>query len=211
MIRVVIADDHQLIRDGIRRLISDVAGATIVGEAADGFELLELVQEQQPDVALVDVSMPRMNGIEATARITRDHPDTRVIVLTMHQSEEFVLRAVRAGAAGFLPKDSSHRELGVALEGVASGGTFFASSVGEILTRQVIRPTEDGADERLSQRQREVLQLIAEGHTSREIGDMLHISSRTVETHRRNIMQLLDIRDLTGLVRYAIRSGLISP
>jgi DNA-binding NarL/FixJ family response regulator len=210
MIRVVLADDHQLIRDGITSLLEDIHGVVIVGEASDGLELLDVVSEKEPDIALVDISMPRMNGIEVTARIVRDFPKTRVIILSMHHSEEFVMRAVQAGAAGYLPKDSSHRELGVAIEGVAAGGSFFASSIGEMIVRQVTNPSHETPDERLSSRQREILQLIAEGNTSKEVGITLSISTRTVETHRRNIMTLLDIRDLTGLVRYAIRTGIIT-
>jgi len=211
-IRVMLADDHALFRAGIRSLLLAIEGVEIVGEARDGHEALRMVAERTPDVLLLDVALPELNGIEVAERL-RDTPGTRVLILSMFANEEFVLRSLRAGAAGYLLKDSSVVELETALRSVADGGSYLSPAVsGHVLAAYVRRVGEEGApaEPTLTPRQREVLQLIAEGHGTKEIAARLCLSAKTVETHRAQLMDRLGIHDVAGLVRYAIRAGIVS-
>jgi DNA-binding NarL/FixJ family response regulator len=211
-IRVMLADDHALFRAGIRSLLLAIEGVEIVGEARDGHEALRMVAECTPDVLLLDVALPELNGIEVAERL-RDRPGTRVLIVSMFANEEYVLRSLRAGAAGYLLKDSSVVELEAALRSVADGGSYLSPAVsGHVLAAYVRRVGENEVpgEPTLTPRQREVLQLIAEGHGTKEIAARLNLSAKTVETHRAQLMDRLGIHDVAGLVRYAIRAGIVS-
>lgn len=212
-IRVLLAEDHALVRAGFRALLQNLPGIEVVAEAGDGREALRLIRESQPDVVLMDISMPGLNGLDATARVASEFPNVRVIILSMHANEEYVLQALRAGATGYLLKDSDAAELELAIAAVARGETYLSPPVSKHVIADYIRLVggESGSLERLTPRQREVLQLIAEGHTTKEIAQILSVSVKTVTTHRMELMERLDIHDIAGLVRYAIRMGLVSP
>ncbi|HEY7160238.1 MAG TPA: response regulator transcription factor [Acidobacteriota bacterium] len=209
-IGLVIADDHTLLRDGMRALLDSTDGIKVVAEANDGLEVMEQVKKHQPDVVLMDIGMPRMNGLDATKLITQNYSNTRVLIISMHANEEYVLRALRAGAAGYILKESRKQELLHAIETVASGGTYLSPKVSRHVIDNYVQSV--GAHksplEKLTPRQRETLKLIAEGRSSREIASMLDLSIKTVETHRTQLMERLDIHDVAGLVRFAIKSGL---
>ena len=208
--RILLADDHSLLRAGIRALIEKIPRAAVVAEAGDGREALNQVEALDPDVVLLDVAMPGLNGLEALARITKDFPRTRVVILTMYANEEYVLKAMRAGAAGYLLKNAPLPEFHSALETVARGETYISPSVAKSLTDYVRRSGQsDDPLGSLTRRQREILQLIAEGQATKEIAATVKISVKTVEMHRKQLMQRLQIRDLAGLVRFAIRIGLV--
>ena len=210
--RVVLADDHAIVRAGLKKLLESL-GVEVVGEAADGRELLALLDTLHPDVALLDIAMPGLNGIEAAARIAREHPRTRVLILSMHQNEDYVRQALRAGAAGYLVKDAAPAELDLALKAVLRGETFLSPSVSKGVMSDYVQRlrAEEAPGATLTPRQREILQLVAEGKSSKEIARLLDLSVKTVESHRADLMQRLDIHDLAGLVRYAIREGLVPP
>jgi DNA-binding NarL/FixJ family response regulator len=212
-VRILLADDHVLVRAGIRSLLGTLPGVEVVGEASDGQEALRLVETLRPHIVLMDIAMPGLNGLEATARIVRDHPETRVIILSMHVSEEYAARALRAGGAGYLPKDADLRELELAIQAVARGETYLSPAVSTHVVADYRRRLAEAPDvlARLTLRQREVLQLLAEGHSTKDVAFRLGVSIKTVETHRAQIMDRLDIHDLAGLVRFAVRMGLVSP
>lgn len=212
-IRIVLADDHALVRAGIRGLLEGLPAIQVVAETGDGQEALRLVQAHQPDVLLLDISMPGLNGLEVVARITKEFPDVRVLILSVHTKEEYVLQALRAGAAGYLLKEADPPELEVAIKAVARGETYLSPAVSKHVVGEYLRRVggESGPLEILTPRQREILQLIAEGRTTREIAALLHLSVKTVETHRAQLMERLDLHDIAGLVRYAIRMGLVTP
>lgn len=201
-IRVLIADDHTVVRQGLAALLGREPGITVCAEAADGREAVAMAITERPDVVVMDLAMDGMNGVDATAQIRRELPDTRVLVLSMHADEAYVRPAIRAGATGYLLKGSGVGDLVRAVRAVASGEAFFSPRVASLL---LTPPTEDP----LSPREREVLQLVAEGHSSASIAALLHLSARTVEGHRARIARKLGIGDVPGLVRYAIRQGLI--
>ncbi len=221
-IKIIIADDHTLVRAGIRSLLDTIKQVDVVAEANDGREAIQLIQKFQPDIVLMDIGMSGLNGLEATEIITRDHSDVKVIILSMHTSEEYVLQALRSGAAGYLVKDAAPNELKIAVESVSRGETYLSPVVSKHVIQTYIQRTRtDMQDtdtakltlygrEKLTSRQREILQLIAEGHKTKDIAAQLHVSVKTVETHRMQLMERLDIHDIAGLVRYAIRIGLIS-
>jgi DNA-binding NarL/FixJ family response regulator len=215
-IRVVLADDHALVRAGIRALLESLEGIQVLAEADDGREALQLVEAHRPDLILMDIAMSGLNGLEATKRITRDYPATRVVILSMHANEEYVLQSLRAGASGYLLKDAGTVELEIAIKAVANGETYLSPPVSKHVISDYVRRISGGEQEasstldRLTLRQREILQLIAEGQTTQEIARSLHIGVKTVETHRMQLMERLDIHDVAGLVRYAIRVGLVS-
>ena len=210
--RVLIADDHLLVRAGIRALLESIDGVTVVGEANDGREAVELTANVRPDIALIDISMPGLNGLEAATRIREQSPSTRVIMLSMHANDMYVRQALKAGAAGYLLKSATAPELQAALQSVAQGEVYLSPAV----SKQVVKGYVDGSAatesplDVLTARQREILQLIAEGRTTKEVAFTLSISAKTVETHRAQIMERLQIHDVPGLVRFAIRTGLIS-
>jgi DNA-binding NarL/FixJ family response regulator len=210
-IRVLLADDHTLVRAGLRRLLEELPDVVVVGEAANGVELLALATQLQPDLVLTDIDMPGLNGLEATARLLKLQPQTRVIILSMHQNEEYVRQALMHGAMGYLLKDAAPVELELAIKAVLRGDTYLSPAVSKgVLSDYVQRLRGDekpGA--LLTSRQREILQLVAESHSTKEIARRLDLSVKTVDTHRSRLMNQLDIHDVAGLVRYAMRTGLI--
>lgn len=212
-IRVILADDHTLLRAGIRALLEELPGIEVVGEAADGQEALALAQAHRPDVMLTDIAMPGMGGLEVVARMTQDQPEVRVLILSMHKDEAYVRRAILAGAAGYLLKDSDIGELDLALRAAARGETYLSPAVSTHLVADYRRRAGEEADPAagLTRRQVEVLRLVAEGATTKAIARILGISAKTVESHRTLLMERLGIHDVAGLVRYAIRAGLVNP
>lgn len=210
-IRVVLAEDHTMVRAGLRSLLAGTSGIEVVGEAADGREALRRIAELTPDVALVDVSMPELNGLEVARRVTTDHTATRVLMLSMHGDEEYVARALRAGAHGYLLKEAGARELVEAIRTVARGGRFIGSGIPRERVERLLAEERVSRLERLTPRQREVLQLVAEGLTTREIAGRLGISEKTVEVHRSHLMDRVGIRDIAGLVRFAVAEGVVPP
>lgn len=211
-IRVVLADDHALVRAGMRSLLNGMAQVQVVGEAASGEEALELAARERPDVVLMDIAMKGMSGLEAAARMREQHAAVRVVILSMHAGEEYVLQALRAGAVGYLLKDAATGELELALRSVMRGESWFSPAVSrQVVEGYVQRVGGEAAAEVLTARQREVLRLVAGGKSTKEIAYELTLSVKTVETHRAQIMERLGIRDVAGLVRYALRTGLVPP
>jgi DNA-binding NarL/FixJ family response regulator len=210
-IRVLVADDHALFRAGVRKLLQSFEGIEVVGEAGDGQEAVRLSGTQQPDVLLMDIGMPGLNGVEAAARLTREASRPRVIILSMHTGEDHVLRAIRAGASGYLLKDAKPVELEAAVRAVARGEIYLSPAVSRYVVEDYVRRAggERSPLDRLTSRQREVLQLIAEGNTTKAIATRLGLSVKTVETHRAQLMERLEARDVATLVRLAIRIGLV--
>ena len=210
-LRILLADDHHLVRSGMRSLLQSFADAEVVGETGDGREAIELVKTCGPNIVLMDIAMPGLNGIEATARIVKEFPHTRVIILSMHADEEYVLQALRAGAAGYLLKNAAPAELELAIHAVARGETWLSPTISRHVIEEYLggRSGSAGPLEQLTPRQREILQLIAEGRTTKQIAARLDVSIKTIETHRTQLMERLGIHDVAGLVRYAIRHGLV--
>ena len=210
-IRILLADDHTLVRAGIRSLLERMTDVEVVAEAADGREVLALARSARPSVIVVDIGMPGMNGLEATTRIVRELPGMRVIILSMHTNEEYVLQAMRAGASGYLLKKAATAELESAIRSVARGETYWSPSISK---RALELIEEKGVAEKfsiecLTPRQREILQLIVESKTTKEIAMLTQLSAKTVEFHRAQLMDRLNIHDVPGLVRYAIRAGIL--
>lgn len=211
-IRLLLADDHTLVRAGIRALLETVDGVEVVAEAGDGRTALELIEKHHPDVALLDISMPGLNGLEVMRRVAGLSPRTRLIVLSMYADAIYVRQALAAGAAGYLLKGGSVMELPLALEAVMKGDTYLTAKISAQVVEGFLQGDKASGDPlaALTPRQREILQLLAEGRSNREIAQLLELSVKTVETHRARLMNALDIRDLPGLIRFAIRHGLIS-
>lgn len=210
---IILADDHSLVRAGIRTLLEKLANVTILGESGDGRETLALVQTHNPDVVIMDITMPGLNGLDATARIVREFSRTKVLILSMHTGEDYVLQALRAGATGYLLKDAATAELRLALDAVRSGETYLSPSISkEVLARHRRQALDPKADttKALTPRMREIVQLIAEGRSTKEIAFLLNLSVKTIETHRMHLMARLGLHDVAGVVRYALRTGLIS-
>lgn len=208
-LRLVVADDHALVRAGMLALLAELPGVTVVAETGDGREALRLIRDRKPDIALLDISMPGLNGLEVAARVAQERPGTRVIVVSMHSDDESVRRALQAGAAGYLLKNADRGELELALKTVARGDTWLSPPLTKRVAAaftQAERPVEV-----LTPRQREVLQLVAEGHSNKEIASRLNVALKTVETHRTELMERLGIHGVAGLVRYAIQVGLVEP
>ncbi|MEX2241238.1 MAG: response regulator transcription factor [Burkholderiales bacterium] len=211
-LRVLLVDDHALVRAGMRSLLQDLPDVEVVAEAGDGAEALAAAERERPDVVLLDIAMKGMNGLEAAARLRERLPGVKVIILSMHTSEEYVLLALRAGAAAYLIKDSATSELELALKCVMRGETYLSPAISrQVVDGYVQRVGAGGGPDPLTPRQREVLKRIAEGRSTKEIAFELNLSVKTVETHRAQIMERLGIRDVAGLVRYAMRAGLVPP
>jgi DNA-binding NarL/FixJ family response regulator len=213
-IRILLADDHALFRAGVRSLMQTFDDIEIVAEASNGREALELCKTHQVDLALMDIIMPELNGLDATARLGAISPHTRTIILSMNANEEYVLQSLRCGAAGYLLKNISPSELQQAIRAVASGEMYLSPAISKHVIaayQKRVGGETIGLFERLTARQREVLQLVAEGDTTKEIARKLNLSVKTVEMHRSQLMASLDIHDIAGLVRYAIRMGVITP
>lgn len=216
-ITVILADDHKLVRAGIKSLLENIRHVKVVGEASNGRETIKLTGKLKPDLVFLDIAMPEMNGLQAAERIKKEFPDVDIIILSMHLDEEYVIQALRTGASGYLLKDSAPGELELALDTIMKGKTYISPAIpGEMIDdyqerlKYASSPDEvKDSKEKLTTRQKEVLQLIAEGNSTREIAEKLFISVKTVETHRSHIMKKLGINDIPGLVKYAIRKGVI--
>src|SRR3990172_9423325 len=215
-IRVLLADDHTLIRSGIATLLQTSRDIQIVGEAEDGDEAIRKTGELRPDVVVIDLSMPKLSGIEATKILKRKYPDTHVLVLTMHENEEYVFQILKSGASGYVLKSAGKEELSAAIRAASKGEKFFSPRISQLMAEGYVRRVdhESGGERQqnvpLTRREREVLSLVVRGLTNQQIADQLYISPRTVDTHRTNIMQKLDIHDVANLVRYAMDHGITS-
>jgi DNA-binding NarL/FixJ family response regulator len=207
--RILIADDHTLVRAGLTSLIARLPEMEVVAEAADGRQALRMVRDLQPDIVLMDIAMPGLNGLESAERIHGIHPKIKIIILSMHASEEYVAQALKAGASGYLLKDAATAELEMALKSVSMGQFYLSPAISRQVVDNFLRGGPTGLD-LLTPRQREILQLIAEGKGTRDIAETLHLSVKTVETHRAQLMDRLDIHDVAGLIRYALKKGLIT-
>ncbi len=210
-IRILVVDDHAVLRDGIRALLAVHDDIEVVGEASEGKEAVTKAQELVPDVVIMDIAMPGMDGLEATRRIRKKHPKMKVLVLTQHDNKEYILSVIKAGASGYVPKRALGSELVSAIKSVKEGDSFLYPSAASALIEDYLQQTrgEDPYDQ-LTAREREIFKLIAEGHTSRKIADMLFLSLRTVQGHRLKIMEKLDLHNRTELIKYAMRKGLVS-
>jgi len=211
--RVLLVDDHALVRAGIRALLEALPRVEVVGETGDGLAAVQLATELAPDVVLLDITLPGLNGLEVAMRVVRLGSRTRVLMLSMHASPEYAARAFAAGAAGYLNKDSAFDELAAALEAIGAGRRYLCRAIDPAQVALFERHATNGGSgiDRLTARQRQILQLVAEGFSTREIAERLFLSVKTVETHRAQIMQRLEIHDVAGLVRFAIRHGLLPP
>ncbi len=213
-IRILLADDHTLIRRGLRLLLESEAGFSVVAEANDGQQAVKQAEASAPDVAVLDIAMPNLNGAEAAQRINEAQPNIAIVILSMHSDESYVLRALRAGAKGYLLKDSVEGDLIAAIRAVSEGRTFFSPEISKMLVEDYVREIRtrgiDDSYELLSSREREILHLLAGGKSNKEIAGMLNLSPYTVETHRRNLQEKLNLHNFAELILYAVRKGLIS-
>ncbi len=211
MIKVLLVDDHTILREGIRLLLGREGDVEIVGEAEDGIQAMELVEDLHPDVVIMDISMERMGGLEATKEITQAFPGIRVVILTMHDNEEYLVGALKAGASGYVLKEAAATDLANAIRTADRGDVYLYPTVARKLVADYVKRVSSprGIGETLTTREREVLKLVAEGYTNKEIAGLLGISIKTVENHRANIMRKLDLHDRTDLARYAVRIGLV--
>jgi two-component system, NarL family, response regulator NreC len=212
--RVLLADDHQLMRSGVRLMLERETDLAVVGEACDGREAVALVKSLKPEVVVMDIGMPNLNGIEAARQMTGENPQLAIVMVSMHSDESYVLRALKAGARGYLLKDSAEADLIKAVHAVAGGKSFFSPAVSKLLLDDYVRKlkrsgTEDAYD-LLTPREREVLQLIAEGKSNKDIANLLNLSVYTVESHRANLMEKLNLKGLPELILYAVRKGIIA-
>jgi DNA-binding NarL/FixJ family response regulator len=212
-LRILLVEDHALVRAGMKALLQKIEGTEVVADMGDGLEAVKYVQTDTPDLVLMDIAMPGLNGLDATARILRESPTTRVILLSMHANEEYLQQALQVGASGYLLKGAELAELELAIRTVAKGERYLTPAVAKYAIDAYREKTEGpvGPLAKLSMRQREILQLIAEGHTTKDIAQRLNLSVKTVETHRSQLMERLEIHDVPGLVRFAIGVGLVQP
>lgn len=214
-IRIFLVDDHQLVRDGIKALLTSAEDITILGEASSGRECFEKIAQEPPDILILDISLPDTNGIEITKRISAEYPDTRVLILSMYTNEDFIFNSVRAGARGYLPKNTSREELLDAIHAIYDGEEFFADSISRIMLKSYVRKAKEddlvtqGGPVPLTTREIEILKLFAEGFINKEISDKLDISIRTVETHKNHIMKKLELKSTVELIKYAIRNKIV--
>jgi len=209
--RILIADDHRIVREGLKSLLDDQPDMEVVAEADNGRDAVQLVGEATPDVVVMDVGMPQLNGVEATRRVMRDYPGTKVVALSMHSDRRFTAEMLKAGAAGYLLKDSAFEELVTAIRAIAAGKVYLSPSVADLVVDDYVSrlPSAEGnAFVSLTTREREVLQLLAEGKATKEVARLLGVSIKTVETHRRQIMQKLDLHSVAELTKYAVREGI---
>ena len=217
--RILIADDHSVVRSGLRLLLQSSPDFTVIAEAEDGEEAVTLVERHKPDVVIMDISMPKLNGIEATGIMKQSNPDIKIIILTVHEDEEYVYQMLRAGASGYVLKSAGKKEIFAAIESALSGERFFSPGISKLIIEGFIKRDKEQlqaqeqlqthSKQQLTKREIEVLQYIAQGFTNRKIAEALFLSIRTINTHRTNLMQKLDIHDTARLVRYAIETGLV--
>ena len=215
-VRILVADDHEIVRRGLRAILEAKPNWEVVAEAVTGREVVEQAKETTPDIAIIDVGMPELNGLEATRQLLKALPQTEVLILTMHESEQIVREVLDAGARGYVLKSDAGRDLVAAVEALCLHRTFFSSKISEMLLDSYLRhsdrtETSDGPRGRLTAREREIVQLLAEGKSNKEVACALNISIKTAETHRTNIMNKLDLRSVTELVRYAVRNNMVEP
>jgi two-component system response regulator NreC len=211
-IRVLLAEDHTIVRKGLRSILNGEADLEVIGEAEDGREAVRKVEQLLPDVVLMDITMPALNGLEATRQIKKRFPEVKVLILTMHSTEEYIFQILRAGASGYVLKQAAITELVSAIRAVYGGDSFLSPSISRKVIEEYVRKAETVAEnsyDRLTDREREVLQLIAEGHSSSEIAELLHISVKTVRAHRAHLMDKLDMHGTAELTQYAIHKGVI--
>jgi len=213
-IRILLADDHQLMRSGVRLMLEREPDLSVVGEASDGREAVSLAKTLKPEVAVMDIGMPNLNGIEAAHQMTQENPELAIVIVSMHSDESYVLRALKAGARGYLLKDSAEADLIKAVHVVYAGKSFFSPAVSKVLLDDYVRKlrrsgTEDAYD-LLTPREREILQLVAEGKSNKDVANLLNLSVYTVESHRSNLMEKLNLRGLPELILYAVRRGIIA-
>jgi DNA-binding NarL/FixJ family response regulator len=217
-LQLLIADDHEIVRRGLRAILETQNDWTVVAEAVTGRQAIDQAREHPPDVAIIDIGMPELNGLEATRQILKLLPQTEVLILTMHESEQIVREVLAAGARGYVLKSDAGRDLVAAVEALKDHRTFFSSKISDMLLTSYLRqpersnePVEPSGRSRLTAREREIVQLLAEGKSNKEVAQMLNISIKTAETHRTNIMNKLDLRSITELVRYAVRNNIVEP
>ncbi len=214
-IKILIADDHNIVREGLRALFRSAREFSVIGEAADGEEVVRLADKLDPDLVIIDISMPNVNGIEATRRIKENNPATKVLILTIHESEEYVYQMIRAGANGYVLKNAGKKELFAAVQAVVKGERFFSPGISKLMLDEFIRQVREqkavrpAPEQQLTKRETEILRYIVQGLTNKKIAGKLFLSVRTVNTHRTNLMQKLNIHDTAGLVRYAIQNGIV--
>jgi len=214
-IKLILVDDHQLVRTGIANLLSGEPGFEIIGEASESREMFDLLRQMQPDIAVLDIALPGMSGIEITKKLHSDFPGIRILILSMHTSEEFIFNAINSGARGYLPKNTSRKELIEAIYAIQRGEEYFAESISNVILKSYIKKAKsNSADDEnkenlLSKRELEVLRLFAEGMTNQEIADKLFISIRTVESHKNHIMARLELKTTVDLVKFAIRNNIV--
>ncbi|CAN5293332.1 response regulator transcription factor [soil metagenome] len=214
-IRLLIADDHTIVRQGLRKLLEEEPGFEVIGEAVDGRDAVTKATDLMPDIVLMDLSMPLLHGLEATRQITKRNPKTRVLILSMHKNEAYVLQALQAGASGYILKDSAAEEVATALRSVSRGNSYLSPAISRVVIDDYLRmkdPNAHGAKslyDTLTVREREIFQLLAEGFKNQEIGDKLHVSVKTVETHRAHIMEKLNLNNIAELVKYSIEIGIV--
>jgi two-component system, NarL family, response regulator NreC len=212
-LRIVLADDHTLFRQGLRRVLEEESGWRVVAEASDGAEAVRVALEHEPHIVILDVAMPRLNGVEATRQIVRRLPEARVLILSMYSDDLYITQALQAGAHGYMLKDSADADLVRAVRDLAAGKSYFSPDVSKVVRNDYVRHLADrGVQDRfdaLSEREREVFQLIAEGHSNKDIARLLGLSPGTIETHRARIMEKLDVHSAAEIVRYAVRKGVI--
>jgi DNA-binding NarL/FixJ family response regulator len=213
-IRVLLADDHTVMRNGLRLLLERQGDLTVMGEAADGRQAVDMAAAGNPDVVVMDIAMPQLNGVEATRQIVNRNPNTAIVILSMHSDESYVIRSLKAGARAYLLKDSAEADLISAIHAIIEGKSFFSPGVRRLLKEDYMRELADmGAEdtyELLTTREREVLQLVAEGKSNKEVANLLNLSLYTVETHRTHILQKLNLHSVPELILYAVRKGIIS-